>query len=145
VILLHNCAEEEHLQQNFRSSFCAFVLSAGLLLASPVAAQQSQHDADNTAVNKRDRNASEPTADNAKNNMSDRELMAHIRQDVVRDGSISTYGHNVKIIASHGKVTLKGPVRSDDERRAIEEHARKYAGEGNIDNRLTVKEEHKRG
>jgi osmotically-inducible protein OsmY len=77
--------------------------------------------------------------------MSDRELAAHIRQDVVKDNSLSTYGHNVKIIASHGKVTLKGPVHSEDERRAIEEHARKYAGEGKVENRLTVKEENKKG
>ncbi|PYT30132.1 MAG: hypothetical protein DMG57_09330 [Acidobacteria bacterium] len=36
---------------------------------------------------------------------------------------MSTYAHNVKVIAQHGKVTLKGPVRSDDERQSIEAKA----------------------
>jgi osmotically-inducible protein OsmY len=48
----------------------------------------------------------------------------------------------VKIVADGGKVTLRGPVHSEDEKRAIEQHARKYAGEGNITNELTVKEDH---
>jgi osmotically-inducible protein OsmY len=96
---------------------------------------------DDTAVNKQDRDARRPTADQAKNNMSDRDVMRHIRQDVVHDKSLSTYGHNVKIIADHGHVTLRGPVRSEDEKRAIEEHARKYAGDGNVSNELTVKED----
>ena len=57
------------------------------------------------------------------------------------DKSLSTDGHNVKIISTNGKVTLRGPVRSEVEKRAIEEHARKYAGEGNVTNEVTVKEE----
>ena len=57
---------------------------------------------DNTAVNKHDKNA--PTADQAKSNMSDRDMMKNIRHDVVKDKSLSTYGHNVKIIAEHGNV-----------------------------------------
>jgi hyperosmotically inducible protein len=61
----------------------------------------------------------------------------------VKDKSLSTYGHNVKIIAEHGKITLKGPVHSDDEKKAIEEHARKYAGDGNVDNQITVKTDQK--
>ena len=96
---------------------------------------------DNTAVNKQDRNTRQATADQAKNNSSDRDLAKHIRRDIVHDKSLSTYGHNVKIIDDRGKVTLRGPVHSDDEKRAIEEHARKYAGDGNVTNELTVKED----
>jgi osmotically-inducible protein OsmY len=103
----------------------------------------AQHEPDNTAVNKQDRDQAHPTADQAKNNMSDRDLMQHIRRDVVKDKSLSTDGHNVKIISEHGKVTLRGPVRSEDEKRAIEEHARKYAGDGNVNDELSVKEDHK--
>jgi len=93
---------------------------------------------DNSAVNKRGQDQSVPTADQAKNDVSDRQIMAHIRRDVINDKNLSTYAHNVKIIAVHGKVTLKGPVHSEDERRAVEEHARKYAGEGNVTNELSV-------
>jgi hyperosmotically inducible periplasmic protein len=121
---------------------CVCALGAALML--PLNAQNTSRPPDDSAVNKQDRNASAPTADRAKNNMSDRDMMKNIRHDVVNDKSLSTYGHNVKIIASHGKVTLRGPVHSDEEKRAIEEHARKYAGDGNVDNQLSVKGDHER-
>lgn len=98
---------------------------------------------DNTHTNKRDKSQSEPTADQAKNSESDRQLMARIRRDVTKDKTLSSYGHNVKIIAEQGKVTLKGPVRSEDEKRTIEEYARKYAGDGNVTNELDIKAENK--
>ena len=40
-----------------------------------------------------------------------------IRQSLISDKSLSTYAHNVKVIVQDGQVTLKGPVRSKDERR----------------------------
>jgi hypothetical protein len=40
------------------------------------------------------------------------------------------------------QVTLRGPVHSEDEKRVIEEYARKYAGDGNVTNELTIKEDH---
>ncbi len=120
--------------KNFVSAFSAALLAGMLCL--PVSAAMVQQP-DNTAVNKQAKNA--PTADQAKSNMSDRDMMKNIRHDVVKDKSLSTYGHNVKIIAEHGKVTLKGPVHSDDEKKAIEEHARKYAGDSNVDNQISVK------
>ena len=74
---------------------------------------------DNTKVNKRDRNSSEPTADQQKMNPADRELTKKIRQAIMADKSLSTYAHNVKVISQNGAVTLKGPVKSDDEKKAI--------------------------
>jgi len=99
----------------------------------------SSHPPDNTRVNRADRQAGAPTADQAKNDRSDRELMQKIRKDVVSDKSLSTYAHNVKIIADHGKVTLRGPVRSEDERKSIEAKAVAAAGDGNVTNQLTIK------
>ena len=133
------------MKRRYERFVCAAVFGGALLLTGNAAAMQdtAQHAPDNTAVNKRDRDKTEPTADQGKNNLSDRDMMKHIRRDVVGDKSLSTYGHNVKIISEHGKVTLKGPVRSEEEKRAIEEHARRYAGDGNVNNELTVKEEHK--
>ncbi len=124
----------------FRSVLCALALSGALWVPGAIHAAQNRAP-DNSATNKQDRDSSRPTADQAKNNMSDREMMRHIRRDVVRDKSLSTYAHNVKIIANNGKVTLRGPVRSDEEKRTIEEHASKYAGDGNVTNELTVKQE----
>jgi osmotically-inducible protein OsmY len=109
-------------------------IPAALLLAlamfSPAYSQ-------NTAV------ANAPTADQAKNNLTDRDLMKQIRHDVVEDKSLSTYAHNIKIIAQHGRVTLRGPVRSEQEKQTIEEYAHKYVGNGSIVNDLTVKGETK--
>jgi len=115
-----------------------------LLCGGPLPAQDTKSTAaDNTAVNKRDRKDQSPSADKAKDNSSDREVMKHIRKDVVDDKSLSTYAHNVKIVSVNGKVTLRGPVRSEEEKRAIEEHAKKYAGDQNVTNELTVKPESK--
>ena len=128
------------MYRSLTSALCGIVLSGAFLMGSTLFTAQDQNTApDNTRVNKADRNNSQPTADQAKNNMSDRELQKNIRRDVVQDKSLSTYGHNVKIISQHGTVTLRGPVHSEDEKRAIEEHARKYAGDGHVNNELTVK------
>ena len=129
------------MNRSFQSLLCGFVLSGALLVPAASNAAQN-HAPDNTAVNKEDRDSQRPTADQAKNNRSDRNLANQIRRDVVHDKSLSIYGHNVKIIADSGKVTLRGPVRSEDEKRAIEGYARKYAGAGNVTNELTVKEDH---
>jgi hyperosmotically inducible protein len=83
---------------------------------------------DNTKTNQRDRSQNEPTADQQKENQSDRELAAKVRQAIVKDKSLSTNAHNVKIIVQDGIVTLKGPVRSEDEKRAVEEKAAEAAG-----------------
>jgi len=65
--------------------------------------------------------------------------MKKIRRAVVEDKSLSTYAHNVKIIAQNGKVTLKGPVRSEEEKQNIEQKATEIAGASNVTNQLTVK------
>ncbi len=117
----------------------ALTLASMLLSPAYMQARQSKQP-DNTAANK---HSDSPTADQAKNNLSDREMMKSIRRDVVKDKSLSTYGHNVKIIADHGKVTLTGPVHSEDEKKTIEEHARKYAGDGKVENQITVKSDQK--
>ena len=93
---------------------------------------------DNTKMNK----GEQPTADQAKNNASDREIMQNIRKAIVSDKSLSTYAHNVKIISKGGKVTLKGTVHSEEEKRAIEQKAVEVAGAGNVTNELMVKPEH---
>lgn len=120
---------------------CCGLLLSGALCAAPMpqAGNTGNTSADNTTVNKRDRNQSEPTADNAKNGTNDRELMRQIRREVIADKSLSTYAHNVKIIAQQGKVTLKGVVHTEAEKKTIEDIARKHAGDGDITNEITVK------
>jgi osmotically-inducible protein OsmY len=94
--------------------------------------------ADNTGANKGRQGAS-PTADQGKNDKSDVQTMQQIRKAVVADKTLSSYGHNVKIIARDGKVTLKGPVRSDAEKQLIEQKAIDVVGAGNVVNDITIK------
>jgi hyperosmotically inducible periplasmic protein len=95
---------------------------------------------DNTAVNKRDQNPGEATADQQKMNAADRALTAKVRKAVIADKSLSTYAHNVKIISQDGTVTLKGPVRSDDEVKSIIAKATEVAGSPDkVVNQMSVK------
>lgn len=105
---------------------------------SPSLAQDTPK-ADNTKVNKRDRNKAEPTADQQKESSSDRDITQKIRRAIVDDKSLSTYAHNVKIITQNGKVTLKGPVHSEEEKKTIEAKAAEVAGAGNVTNELSIK------
>ena len=115
---------------------------AGVLIGPSFAQQTATPTAtssDNTKMNSRDRKTSEPTADQGSNANSDRESMRKIRRAVMDDKSLSTYAHNIKIISQHGKVTLKGPVHTEDEKKAIEAKATEIAGAGNVTNNITVK------
>ena len=95
---------------------------------------------DNTKMNKGDQSKTAVTADQQKMNSSDRKLTQTIRKAVVADKSLSTYAHNVKIISQNGTVTLKGPVRSDDEKKAIVAKAVEAAGsQDKVVDQLSVK------
>ena len=112
-----------------------------LFLAGAAIAQQDNSQtvpADNTKVNQRDRDQNEPTADQQKENSNDRQLAQQIRRAIVKDKSLSTDAHNVKIIAQNGSVTLKGAVKSDQEKQAIESKATEIAGAGKVSNNLEV-------
>ena len=121
-----------------RSFLCTGLLlgSGALALAQEPATQPIAPD--NTKVNERDRSQNEPTADQQKENRSNRDITQQIRQSIVKDKSLSTYAHNVKIITQHGQVTLKGPVRSEDEKRAIEAKANEVAGDGKVTSELNI-------
>ena len=101
----------------------------GVCLAQP---------ADNTGINKRDTSQKEITADQQSQTKEDREITQKIRQAVVDDKSLSTYAHNVKIITVDGMVTLKGPVRSEDEKRTIQEKAGQIAGNDKITSEIEI-------
>jgi hyperosmotically inducible protein len=124
-----------------RTVLCmGLLLSAGMLVsAQEPSTQQASPAADNTKVNERDRSQNEPTADQQKDNRSDRDITQQIRQSIMKDKSLSTYAHNVKIITQSGQVTLKGPVRSDDEKRSVEAKATEVAGEKNVTSELNIK------
>ena len=114
------------------SLICTGLLAGALACMSPAFGQQP----DNTKANK----DNTPTADQQKTNVGDRELTQKVRKAVMADKSLSTYAHNVKIITQNGMVTLKGPVRSEEERKAIKDKAVEIAGDpSKVDDQLSVK------
>jgi hyperosmotically inducible periplasmic protein len=126
----------------YRTAVRTFLCS-GLLLGS-LALARAQEPAgqaapDNTKVNERGRSKEEPTADQQKDNRSDRDITQLIRRSIMTDKSLSTYAHNVKIITRNGQVTLKGPVRSEDEKKTVEARATEVAGENRVTSQLDIK------
>jgi osmotically-inducible protein OsmY len=110
--------------------------STALLLSQDAATQTPP---DNTKTNQQDRNANSPTADRQGNAKSDIDITKQIRHAIADDKALSTYAHNVKVVTREGQVILRGPVRSADEKRAIEAKAGEIAGESNVASQLTVK------
>ena len=116
--------------------------------ATPVAANKSDStvakpdnaDAvrrDNTEVNVRDRSEAAKTPIDQNENKKDIDITANIRKRVV-DTKMSVNAQNVKIITQDGKVTLRGPVKSEDEKMQIDKIAHEVAGPANVDNQLEV-------
>ena len=120
------------------SNFKSFVRVAAVAatLALPVAmCAQNGAAADNSAQNKHP----QTTAQQQHTGAADRETTRKIRQSIVHDKTISTYGHNVKIVTKDGAVTLNGPVHSDEEKQKIGTMASDVAGQDKVTNNLTVK------
>ena len=124
-----------------RISLCAGLLlgAVGFGHAQEPASQPASPAVDNTKMNQRDQSKSEPTADQQKETRTDRDITQQIRQSIMKDKSLSTYAHNVKIITQDGQVTLKGPVRSESEKQTIETKASEVAGANKVTNDLNVK------
>jgi hyperosmotically inducible protein len=121
------------------------IFSASLLVGSfliPVGSSFAQTDAnrapDNTAVNQRDRAPENLTPMDQSNKASDLKMTQEIRRAIVKDDQLSTDAKNVKIITIDGAVTLRGPVKTDQEKAAIAAKAAQLAGNSNVHNELEV-------
>jgi hyperosmotically inducible protein len=118
---------------------CAFLLFASApitMQAQDQSTPQASTAPDNSGQNK----GHKTTADQQKDSSSDRTTTAKIRRAIVADKTLSTYGHNVKIITRNGMVTLKGPVHSDQEKQTIASKAAEVVGQDNVTDQLTVKQ-----
>jgi hyperosmotically inducible periplasmic protein len=123
-----------------RTALTLALSSALLELATVTMAQDSMPLApDNSAVNVRDRASGAMTADQQSNAKSDVELTREIRRAVVKDHSLSMLAHNVKIVSANGSVTLRGPVKTEEEKTAVAGKAQAIAGAGKVNNQLEVK------
>ena len=123
-------------QRRGRGVITALIVVSALLI--PTVPAGAQTPADNTKANKRDRAEGAVTADQQKENASDRDITQTIRRALMADKALSTYAHNVKIVAQDGQVTLKGPVRTDEEKKSVEAKAIEVAGAGRVTNEITI-------
>ena len=108
---------------------------AAAVAASPAFA--GPYDADNTGKNVRDRGETVTPTDQG-GSAADRELTANIRKAIVDDDNLSMNAKNVKIVTRDGQVTLRGPVKSTEEKAAIEAKATQVAGVKRVDNQLEI-------
>ena len=92
---------------------------------------------DNSEVNVRDRDGDAKTPIDQNENSADIEITANIRSKVV-DTEMSVAAQNVKIITQARKVTLRGPVRTEQEKQRVEDIAKGVAGADNVDSQLEV-------
>ncbi len=105
--------------------------------ATPAAPNSTAAERDNTGVNVRDRSEAAKTPIDQNENQKDIDITANIRKRVV-DTKMSVNAQNVKIITQSGKVTLRGPVKTEEEKGQIAKMAEEVAGPGNVDNQLEV-------
>jgi hyperosmotically inducible periplasmic protein len=93
---------------------------------------------DDTGVNTRDRNDQTVTPMDQGNSQADTDLTARIRKAIMADDALSFDAKNSKIITQNGHVTLRGPVKSMQEKQTIGRAASKLAGAGHVTNDLEV-------
>jgi hyperosmotically inducible periplasmic protein len=110
-----------------------FIFTAASIAAPRFQDQQTAPD--NTKANQ---NQSAPTASDQPMNAADQEIVQKIRKSIHADDSLSMYAQNIKIISQDGKVTLRGPVRSVDDKKSIQAKAIAVAGKGNVTNLLKI-------
>jgi hypothetical protein len=113
---------------------------SGNTSSDPTSGTTTGKQPDNTGVNERDRNDKSLTPMDQGGSEADRKLTQQIRQAVMADDSLSFSAKNVKIITVDGRVTLRGPVKTAQERAAIESAATKLAGAGQVDSQLEIVE-----
>jgi len=97
-----------------------------------------KYEPDNTGANVRDRNSNRTTSDDQDIFGNETKLLAQIRREILANGNLSTNGQNVKIMIENGKVLLRGPVNSLQEKNWIGDTTAKIATKAKVINELEV-------
>jgi hyperosmotically inducible protein len=111
----------------------------GALSPASPSSRPSEQSPENAQPNYPSKSPSAASADQQAQSTKDRELARKIRRSVVTDKSLSIRAHNIKIIAKNGTVTLRGAVRSDQEKNAVTAKAIQIAGANNVKDEISVK------
>jgi hyperosmotically inducible periplasmic protein len=110
------------------------------LSLAALAAEEQKEKPDNTATNERDRSGETKTSGDQSNSSADLQITQAIRQALMKDNELSMTAKNIKIITANGQVTLRGPVKTAQEKAKIGQTARSAASGVQIDDQLDVKE-----
>ena len=121
-----------------KRTLLAITCLSALSLAA-LAADDKKVEPDNTATNERDRSGETKTSGDQSNSSADLKTTQAIRQALMKDSELSTTAKNIKIITANGQVTLRGPVKTAQEKAKIDQLAKSAAGGAKIDNQLDVK------
>lgn len=113
--------------------------SLSALSLTALAADEKKGNPDNTAINQRDRSAETKTSGDQSNSSTDLKITQAIRQALIKDGDLSMTAKNIKVITANGQVTLRGPVKTVQEKAKIDHLAKSAAGGAKINNQLDVK------
>jgi hyperosmotically inducible periplasmic protein len=100
-----------------KRNVCGVLLSLGLVIA-PGLAWGGQ--------------SGSTTIDPAKTGNSENEVTRKIKQDLSRNKSLSSHARRLQVMAVGDRVMLRGPVRSESERKTVLACAKKHAGENNV-------------
>ena len=119
----------------------AIILALACLSAFSLAALAGNEKVkpDNTATNERDRSGETQTSGDQSNSSADLKTTQAIRQALMKDSELSTTAKNIKVITANGQVTLRGPVKTAQEKAKIDQLAKSAAGGAKVDNQLDVK------
>jgi len=101
-------------------------------------ARKAQAAADNTIQNRGETESSAVTPLDQGESELDLKITQTIRQSIMDDQSLSTNAHNIKIVTKDGRVVLRGPVDSQDEKNRIQAVADRVAGANQVQNDLEI-------
>jgi hyperosmotically inducible protein len=104
------------------------------------AADNEKAKPDNTETNERDRSGETKTSGDQSNSSADLKITQAIRRALMKDRELSTTAKNIKVITANGQVTLRGPVKTAQEKARVDQIAKSAAGGAQIDDQLDVKE-----
>jgi len=121
-----------------KQTLLALACLSALSLAA-LAADNEKAKPDNTATNERDRSGETKTSGDQSNNSADLRITQAIRRALMKDRELSTTAKNIKVVTANGQVTLRGPVKTAQEKAKVDQIARSAAGGAQIDDQLEVK------
>jgi osmotically-inducible protein OsmY len=128
-------------QTKTKGTMKGIILALACLSAFSLAALAGDEKAkpDNTATNERNRSGETQTSGDQSNSPADLKITQAIRQALMKDGELSTTAKNIKVITANGHVTLRGPVKTAQEKAKVDQLAKSAGGGAQIDNQLDVK------